>query len=77
MGRREEGREEGLFKASLNGEGEVVFLGSFEYMVVMVSADAVYSPKAHIYIAQGIGASQPRLSCRVLPLDRLFFLGCA
>jgi hypothetical protein len=56
VGRREEGEEEDLFKASLNGEGEV-FLGSLEYMVVMVSADAVQSPKANIYIAQYIGAS--------------------
>ena len=74
VGRREEGREEVLFKASLNGEGEVVFLGSFEYMVVMVSADAVYSPKAHIYIAQGIGASQPRLPCRVTASRSIVFL---
>ena len=76
VGRREEEVE--LFKASLNGEGEV-FLGSLEYMVVvMVSADAVQSPKANIYIAQYIGACQPSPPAMPpLPPDRLLSLGCA
>ena len=42
MGRREEGREEGLFKASLNGDGEMVFLGSFEYMVPSIRQKPIY-----------------------------------
>jgi hypothetical protein len=75
VGRREEGREEELFKASLNGEGEEIFLESLEYMVVMVSADAVHSPKAHIYCTRHRG--QSALPATPLPLDQLFFLGCA
>lgn len=68
MGRREEGVEDGLFKASLNTE---VFLESLEY-VVMVSADAVHSPKANIYISW-IGACQPYAATA----SRLLFLiGC-
>ena len=50
VGRREEGQEEELSKASLNGEMEF-FLESLEYMVggmVIVSEDAVRQ-KANIY----------------------------
>ena len=73
VGRREEG-EGDLFKASLNGEGEVVFLASLEYMV-MVSADAAYSPKANIYkLHRGCQPSPPAMPPR--PPDRLLFLGC-
>ena len=63
VGRREEG-EGDLFKASLNGEGEVVFLASLEYMV-MVSADAAYSPKANIYSCIG-AVSHRRLPSAML-----------
>ena len=55
VGRRAEGEEEDLFKASLNGEGEEVFLGSLEYMVdgmVIVSVDAIHQKP--IYIAHCI-----------------------
>jgi hypothetical protein len=80
-GRREEGEEEELlFKASLNGEGEV-FLGSLEYMVngaVMVSADAVHSSKAHIYwtMHRGPSAIAAYHAATASP-DRLLFIGCA
>ena len=68
VGRRE-GEEQELFKASLKGEGEV-FLGSLEYMVVMVSADAVQSPKANIYCTMHRGLSHRRLPCRQCrPID--------
>ena len=65
-----------MFKASLNGEGEV-FLGSLKYMVegmVIVSADAVRQKP--IYIAQRMG---PVIAAgHVATASRsMLFSGCA
>ena len=60
MGRREEGEEEDLFKASLNGEGEEVFLASLEYMadgMVIVSENAVRENSIYIALYRGLSAT--------------------
>ena len=59
VGRREEGEEEDLFKASLNGEGEV-FLASLEYMadgMVIVSENAVRENSIYIALYRGLSAT--------------------
>ena len=58
VGRREDGEEEELFKASLNGEMEF-FLESLEYMVdgmVIASADVVRQRPIYIALHRGLSA---------------------